>query len=69
MGRVWAAMVAQLKLAARPKPRKLKLIGPDERATLPQMDSAARLSMSFACTGVNLDTHLTAAELGLAVCL
>ncbi len=41
------------------RPRELKLVIPDERATLPRMDDTTRLSMTFAFIGTSLDGHLT----------
>ena len=41
------------------RPRELKLVTPDERATLPRMDDTTRLSTTFAFTGSSLDGHLT----------
>ncbi len=41
------------------RPHELKLVSPDERATLPRMDETTRLSTAFAFTGVSLDGHLT----------
>ena len=41
------------------RPRELKLVTPDERATLPRMADATRLSTTFAFTGTSLDGHLT----------
>ena len=41
------------------RPRELKLVTPDERATLPRMDETTRLSTTFAFTGSSLDGHLT----------
>jgi len=41
------------------RPRELKLVTPDECATLPRMDDATRLSTTFAFTGSSLDGHLT----------
>ena len=41
------------------RPRELKLVSPDERAKLPKMDEATRVSTAFAFTGASLDAHLT----------
>jgi len=41
------------------RPHELKLVTPDERATLPRMDDTTRLSTTFAFTGSSLDGHLT----------